>query len=225
MLSWRFQALTRTWERTLHTSPQSSSNVANLPSEVTYVFGRLRWYTRRPYWPSNQISRVFGLFGLQGWLASRHVCGHVACATCILRAPVDSPWVVDDLRHWNLGVMALLVEGYKCKIQGKSTLWVMYLGQVLLRLCYGLRYQELATRTTDKHDESYDLGRTQHINNFDKILRYPLLKMGVNIFNTETFLGELSCLNRWFWIIAQILFSILLRLFLVDISSSCPFVP
>ena len=45
--------------------------------------------------------------------------------TCILRAPVNSPWVVDDVRHWNFsicflnkGVMALLVEGCKCKIQG-----------------------------------------------------------------------------------------------------------
>ena len=87
-----------------HTSPQSSSNVANLPKEMTYVFWRLRWYTRRPHWPSNQISRVFGLFGLQSWLTSRHVCGHVARATCILRAPVDSPWVVDNVRHWKFSI-------------------------------------------------------------------------------------------------------------------------
>ena len=33
----------------------------------------------------------FGLFGLQSSLTSRHVCGHVTRATCILRAPVDRP--------------------------------------------------------------------------------------------------------------------------------------
>ena len=75
----------------------------------------------------NHTRPVFGLFGLQSWLTSRHVCGHVARATCILRAPVDSPWVVDDVRlwnfsicYWNIEVMAVLVEGCKCKIQEKK---------------------------------------------------------------------------------------------------------
>ena len=52
----------------------------------------------------NQTIPVFGLFGLQSWLTSRHVCGHVPRATCILRATVDSPWVVDDVRHWNFSI-------------------------------------------------------------------------------------------------------------------------
>ena len=66
-------------------------------------YGKLtvRHHVFRNYVTPNQTRPVFGLFGLQSWLTSRHVCGHVARTTCILRAPVDSPWVVDDVRHWN----------------------------------------------------------------------------------------------------------------------------
>ena len=37
---------------------------------------------------SNPEQKEIGLFGLQSSLTSRHVCGHVTRATCILRAPV-----------------------------------------------------------------------------------------------------------------------------------------
>ena len=40
---------------------------------------------------SNPEQKEIGLFGLQSSITSRHVCGHVTRATCILRAPVDSP--------------------------------------------------------------------------------------------------------------------------------------
>ena len=36
-------------EGELHTSPQSSSNIENFTRGVTYVFRRLRGYTRRPH--------------------------------------------------------------------------------------------------------------------------------------------------------------------------------
>ena len=51
-----WNSLLKSW---LHTPPRSSSNVENSPREVTHVFWRLRWYTWRPHWPSNQISLFF----------------------------------------------------------------------------------------------------------------------------------------------------------------------
>ena len=74
-------------------------------------------------WVWNWRISVFGLFGLQSWLTSSHVFGHVARPTCLLRVPCDRPGVVDDFRQWkfsicykNIGVMFLLVKGYKCRI-------------------------------------------------------------------------------------------------------------
>ena len=60
-----------------HTSPRSSSNVENSSGEMIYVFWRLRWYTWRPHWPSNQRIRVFRVFSWQSWETLRHVFRHV----------------------------------------------------------------------------------------------------------------------------------------------------
>ena len=59
------------------------------------------------FWPltmdickvSNPEQNEIEDFGIQSWLTStsRHVCGHMERATYILRAPVDRPWVVDDV--------------------------------------------------------------------------------------------------------------------------------
>ena len=64
------------------------------------------------FWPltmdickvSNPEQNEIEDFGIQSWLTSRHVCGHMEGATYILRAPVDRPWVVDDVRHWNFSI-------------------------------------------------------------------------------------------------------------------------
>ena len=49
--------------------------------------------------------------------------------TWVLKVPCESPWVVDDFRHWNFSicsknivVMAVLMEWYKWKIQEKNGL-------------------------------------------------------------------------------------------------------
>ena len=56
-----------------HTSPQSSCNVENSTREVTYVFWKLRGYTRRPHWQSNQIIWVFGVISCQSWETLREI--------------------------------------------------------------------------------------------------------------------------------------------------------
>ena len=74
--------------------------IKNWPRGVTHVLVVSGHPWARGKYQPNQTIPVFGLFGHQSWLTSRNVCGHVARATCILRAPVESPWVVDDVRHW-----------------------------------------------------------------------------------------------------------------------------
>ena len=90
---------------------------------MTYVFRRPRGRIRRPHCQSNQIIWVFGDFWPKSWKTLRHVSGHVTRATCLLRVPWSGPWAVDNFRHWNysiclknIGVMAILVEGYNSKI-------------------------------------------------------------------------------------------------------------
>ena len=51
------------------------------------------------YVSPNQSCKVFWDFGQKSWLTSRHVCGHVTCATFF--------WgyhVLDDFRHWNFSI-------------------------------------------------------------------------------------------------------------------------
>ena len=95
------------------------------------LYGKLtpRHHRLRDYVSPNQTCKVFGDFGQKSWPTSRHVFGHVTRATCLLGVPWDGPWVVDSFRHWNfsicsknIGVMAILVEGYSSKIFLKSSL-------------------------------------------------------------------------------------------------------
>ena len=58
------------------------------------------WYYVSP----NQTCKVLGDFGPKSWLTLRHVCGHVARVTCLLRVPCCGPWAVDDFRHWNFSI-------------------------------------------------------------------------------------------------------------------------
>ena len=113
--------------RHTHMGPELQNSFKEGTSGQLYGKLTIRHHVFRKYVPPNQTRPVFGLFGLQSWLTSRHVCGHVTRTTCTLRAPVDRPWVVDDVRHWNFSicysnieVMALLVEGGKCKSQKKK---------------------------------------------------------------------------------------------------------
>ena len=100
------------------------------------LYGKLttRHHRSSYYVSPNQSCKVFGDFGQKSWLTSRHVCGHVTRATCLLGVPWDGPWVVDSFRHWNfsicsknIGVMAILVEGYNSKIIWK----IVFLGKRL----------------------------------------------------------------------------------------------
>ena len=86
-------------------------------------------HTFRDYVSPNQSCEVFGLFGPSSWQTLIHVSGHVTRATWVLKIPCESPWVVDDFRHWNfsicskdIGVMAVLMEGCNCKIHEKNGL-------------------------------------------------------------------------------------------------------
>ena len=69
------------------------------PSDQQYGKLTVRHHVFRNYVSPNHTRPVFGLFGLQSWLTSRHVCGHVARATCLLRVPCDRPGGVDDFRQ------------------------------------------------------------------------------------------------------------------------------
>ena len=89
---------------TVHSYPLAFLLIKNWPRCVTHVLMVSGHPWARGKYQPNQTIPVFGLFGLQSWVTSRHVCGHVTCATCNLRAPVDSPWVVDDVRHWNFSI-------------------------------------------------------------------------------------------------------------------------
>ena len=88
------------------------------------LYGKLfiRHHRLRDYLSPNQTCQVFWDFGPKSWLTSRHVCGHVTRATSHLRVPCCGPWPFYDFRHWNflncsknIGVMAILVEGYNSK--------------------------------------------------------------------------------------------------------------
>ena len=90
--------------KVIHSYPLAFLLIKNWPRCVTHVLMVSGHPWARGKYQPNQTIPVFGLFGLQSWLTSGHVCGHVARATCILRAPMDSPWVVDDVRHWNFSI-------------------------------------------------------------------------------------------------------------------------
>ena len=74
-----------------HMGPELQNSVEEGSSGKLYGKLTVRHHVFRIYVTPNHTRPVFGLFGLQSSLTSRHVCGHVARATCILRAPVDSP--------------------------------------------------------------------------------------------------------------------------------------
>ena len=105
-----------------HMGAEPKNSFKGVPRDQPYGKLTTRHQRLRDYVTPNQTCKVFGDFGQKSWLASRHVCGHVTRARCLLRVPWDGPWAVDNFRHWkfsicskNIGDMAILVEGYNHK--------------------------------------------------------------------------------------------------------------
>ena len=106
-----------------HMGAETQNSFKGVARGPLYCKLTTRHHRLRDYVSPNQSCKVFGDFGQKSWLTSRHVCGHVTRATCLLGVPWDGPGVVDSFRHWNfsicsknIGVMAILVEGYNSKI-------------------------------------------------------------------------------------------------------------
>ena len=100
-----------------HKCPEQLNSFSEGSSDQIYIKVTPRHSRKREYWSPNQTCPVLGFFHHQNWLTLRHVSGHMPRATWLLRVPCDSPWAVDDFRHWNfsicsknMGVMTVLVE-------------------------------------------------------------------------------------------------------------------
>ena len=74
-----------------HTCLEAQTQFFELFNDTFNIFPVLLAPTMDICKVSNPEQKENGLFGLQSSLTSRHVRGHVTRATCILRAPVDSP--------------------------------------------------------------------------------------------------------------------------------------
>ena len=93
-----------------HSCPEAKTQFLELFNNTFNIFPVLLAPTMDIWRVWNPEQLEIEDFGLQSWLTSRHVCGHVTRATCILRASVDRPWVVDDVRHCNTGEVQVKFE-------------------------------------------------------------------------------------------------------------------